>query len=91
MIISHVKSFMVISNVTIIADSALCFKCYVGGNFCGNRAIFLYNKQNNILMPGNMKFILSWSTLEINFIFPRIHVLFSIYNADVPIVCSNSI
>ena len=48
-------------------------------------------------MLGNMKFIsrveqdvllvrlltreISWSTLEINFIFPHIHVLFSIYAA----------
>ena len=56
-----------------------------------NRAIFLYNKQNNTWMFGNMKLFLvlnrishsfalftreiSWSTLEINFIFPHIRVL----------------
>ena len=60
-----------------------------------NRTIFLYNKQNNTSLFGNMKLFLvlnrishsfalltreiSWSTLEINFIFPHIHVLFSIY------------
>ena len=59
-----------------------------------NRTIFLYNKQNNTWMFGNMKLFLvlnmiyhlfalltceiSWSTLEINFIFPHSHVLFSI-------------
>ena len=57
--------------------------------------MFLYNKQNNTWMCGNMKlfrvltrishsFVLltreiSWSTLEIKFIFPHIHVSFSLY------------
>ena len=56
---------------------------------------FLYNKQNNTWMFGNMKLFLvlnrishsftlftreiSWSTLEVNFIFPHIHV-FCIYS-----------
>ena len=52
----------------------------------------LYNKQKNTWMLGNTKFIspvendisaltreISYSTLEINFVFPRTHVLFSIY------------
>ena len=47
---------MIIGHVTIIAESLT--------KFCGlmlflqrKRAIFLYNKQNNILMLGNRKFI----------------------------------
>ncbi len=54
---------MVISHVTIITDSALCFNAILGGNFGGNGAIFYV--------------IVRWSTLEINFIFLHIHVLFS--------------
>ncbi len=34
MIISHVRLFMVISHVTIIADSALCFNAILGAIFC---------------------------------------------------------
>ena len=59
-----------------------------------NSAIFLYNKQNNTRVLGNMKFIsrveqdislvrfahlwdiLHGQHLEVNFIFPHIHVLF---------------
>ena len=61
-------------------------------DFCGAIGLFfLYNKQNNTWMFGNMKLFLvlnrishsfalftreiSWSTLEINFIFPHIRVL----------------
>ena len=62
----------------------------------GNRTIVLYNKQNNTWMLENMKLFLvlnrishsfalltreiSWSTLEINFIFLHIRVLFPIYS-----------
>ena len=71
-----------------------------------NRAIFKYNKQNNTWMLGNMKLFLvlnrishsfalfnreiSWSTLEINFILPHIHVLFSIYDIDKSIFTENA-
>ena len=46
----------------------------------GNRTIVLYNNQNNSRMLGNMKLFLVlngifWSTLEINIIFPNIHVV----------------
>ena len=44
----------------------------------GNRTIILYNKQNNTWMLGNGKYFSYWTTLEINFIFPHIRVLFSI-------------
>ena len=58
--------YAVISHVTIIADSALCFNAILGV-ILGviNGALFLSNRT-------------SWTTLEINFIFP--HVLFSVSN-----------
>ena len=66
-------------------------------DFCRTiELFFLYNKQNNTRMLGNIKLFLvlnrifhsfalltreiSWSTLEINSIFPHIHVLFSLYS-----------
>ncbi len=77
---------MVISHVMIIADSALCFNAILGVIF-GQWGYFLYNKQNNTWILGNMKKIshsfasptheISWSTLKINFIFWHFHVLFS--------------
>ena len=61
--------------------------------FVGQKDYILYNKQNNTWMIENTKLFLvlnrishsftlltreiSWSTLEINFIFSHIHVLFS--------------
>ena len=51
---------MVISHVMIIADSALCLNASFGAilhKFEGNGSIFLYNKQNNTWMLGNMKLI----------------------------------
>ena len=69
-------------------QSLLLYFCGTIGLF------FLYNKQNNTWMFGNTKLFLVlnrishsfalltreifWSTLEINFIFPHIHVLFFI-------------
>ncbi len=44
MIISHVRLFMVISHVTIIVDSALCFNtiffCFGGGGGEGDNDIY---------------------------------------------------
>ncbi len=45
--------------LTIITDSTWCFNAIFGCNFVGNGAIFLYNKQNNTWMLGNMDFISS--------------------------------
>ena len=49
-----------------------------------NKQFCLYNKQKNTWVLGNTRFIsrvehMICSTLEINMVFPRTHVLFSIY------------
>ena len=83
--------FMIISNVLIITKRIRVY-CSI---FVWQKDFFIYNKQNNTWMFGNMKLFLvlnrishslalltreiSWSTREVNFIFPHIHVLFSIY------------
>ena len=63
--------------MTNITDPALCFNAILGA-ILGVIGNFLCNKQNNTWMLGNMKNISRVSALEINFIFPHIHVLFSI-------------
>ena len=72
---------MVISHVMIIPDSALCFNSILGATLGGNGAIFLYNKQNNTWMLGNMKLFLVLTRIALLtheiFIFLHIHVLFS--------------
>ncbi len=53
---------MVISDVTIIADSALGFYCYFRDNLLSNWAMFLHNKQNNTswcLEIGNLFLVLT--------------------------------
>ncbi len=50
MIISHVRLFTVISHVTIIADSALCFIAILAAIDGVMGQYFLYNKQNNTRM-----------------------------------------
>ncbi len=55
---------MIISHVTIIADSALCNAIF-GGNF-GGCNIFVY-KQNNTWMSENMKFFLVLTRISHSF------------------------
>jgi hypothetical protein len=91
LIISHVRLFMIISHVKIIA--------YQLSLFCKNYRFSmqdcpLYNKQKYTWMLGNTRSIsrvehdislvccaytleISCSTLEINLVLPRTHVLFS--------------
>ena len=71
-----------INSRLIIHDNLTCVDNhqYTALFLWGNMTIFLHNKQNNAWKFGNMKLFLvlnriSWSTLEINFIFPHIHVL----------------
>ena len=45
--------------LTIITDSTWCFNAILGAILGGNGAIFLYNKENNTWMLGNMDFISS--------------------------------
>ena len=76
---------MIISHVKIIAFQTIIIHClwifYIARKDCN-----LYNKQNNTCVLGNSRFIsrvkhdISRSTLEINLVFPRTHVLFSISN-----------
>ena len=74
MIISHVK---IIAFQTITNHSFWTF--YIGG-----KPVVLYNKQKNTWARGNTRFIsrvehdISCPTLEINLVFPRTHVIFSI-------------
>ena len=84
---------MIISHVKIIAFQTIIIHClwifYIARKDCN-----LYNKQNNTCVLGNTRFIsrakhdislaaltreIPRSTLEINLVFLRTHVLFSIY------------
>ena len=77
---------MIISHVKIIAFQTIIIHClwifYIARKDCN----LIYNKQNNTCALGNSRFIsrvkhdISRSTLEINLVFPRTHVLFSISN-----------
>jgi hypothetical protein len=73
-IISHVRLFMIISHVKIIAFQLSLFcKNY---RFSKTVLYIINRKIHGCLAPTRE---ISCSTLEINLVFPRTHVLFSIY------------
>ena len=84
LIISHVRLFMIISHVKIIAFQTITnhsfWAFYIGGKPVTNRKIHGCLEIPYIFLVLNM---ISCSTLEINLVFPSTYVLFSIYSISI--------